>query len=199
MDEYDYIFKLLIVGDAAVGKSSLLIRYVEDSYNEAYLSTIGVDFKINTVTIDDKIVKLQIWDTAGQERFRTITSSYYRGANTVIIAFDISRRETFDNVSIWMKEVEMYGNKDTKMVLVGTKCDLEDIRVVDTTEAEEFAVLHDMDYFEVSSKNPLKGDIDKIFHTIAKNLIQEKLTNLDKDNDKVVSLVNSDPVMETCC
>merc|ERR1712006_60493 len=106
--EYDYLFKLLLIGDSGVGKSCLLLRFADDTYTESYISTIGVDFKIRTINLDGKCVKLQIWDTAGQERFRTITSSYYRGAHGIIVVYDVTDRETFNNVKNgYMKSRDM--------------------------------------------------------------------------------------------
>merc|ERR1711965_386176 len=110
--EYDYLFKLLLIGDSGVGKSCLLLRFADDTYTETYISTIGVDFKIRTVEIDQKVIKLQIWDTAGQERFRTITSSYYRGAHGIIVVYDVTDEESFTAVERWMTEIERFAGPD---------------------------------------------------------------------------------------
>ena len=109
--EYDYVFKLVLIGDSGVGKSCLLLRFADDTYTESHISTIGVDFKIRTIQLDGKTIKLQIWDTAGQERFRTITSSYYRGAHGIIVVYDTTDSETFEHVKTWLHEIERYASE----------------------------------------------------------------------------------------
>ncbi len=123
--EYDYLFKLLLIGDSGVGKSCILLRFADDTYTESFISTIGVDFKIRTIEVEGKVIKLQIWDTAGQERFRTITSSYYRGAHGIIMVYDITETESFKNVSNWNNEIAKYASEGVRKLLVGNKCDLE--------------------------------------------------------------------------
>ncbi|KAJ2053920.1 Ras- protein Rab-1A, partial [Coemansia sp. S155-1] len=135
----DYLFKLLLIGDSGVGKSCLLLRFADDTYTESYISTIGVDFKIRTIELEGKTVKLQIWDTAGQERFRTITSSYYRGAHGIIVVYDITDNTTFGDVKQWLQEIDRYASEGVNKLLVGNKRDLEDARQVDYTAAKEFA------------------------------------------------------------
>lgn len=134
--EYDYLFKLLLIGDSGVGKSCLLLRFADDTYNESYISTIGVDFKIRTIELEGKTVKLQIWDTAGQERFRTITSSYYRGAHGIIVLYDVTDQDTFNNVKQWLQEIDRYATEGVNKLLVGNKNDLEQKRVVSTETAK---------------------------------------------------------------
>ncbi|TKY68917.1 Ras-related protein RABD2a [Spatholobus suberectus] len=151
--ESDYLFKLLLIGDSGVGKSCLLLRFADDSYIESYISTIGVDFKIRTVEQDGKTIKLQIWDTAGQERFRTITSSYYRGAHGIIIVYDVTDEESFNNVKQWLSEIDRYASDNVNKLLVGNKSDLTANRVVSYDTAKEFADQIGIPFMETSAKD----------------------------------------------
>mmetsp|Transcript_6486 Transcript_6486/g.27304 ORF Transcript_6486/g.27304 Transcript_6486/m.27304 type:complete len:203 (-) Transcript_6486:135-743(-) len=163
--EYDYLFKLLLIGDSGVGKSCLLLRFADDTYTESYISTIGVDFKIRTIELEGKTIKLQIWDTAGQERFRTITSSYYRGAHGIIVVFDVTDLESFNNVKQWLHEIDRYACQNVKKLLVGNKCDLASKRAVPTEQAKEFADSLGIQYLETSAKN--STNVEKAFTTMA--------------------------------
>eukprot|EP00918_Siedleckia_nematoides_P024873 GHVU01053731.1.p1 GENE.GHVU01053731.1~~GHVU01053731.1.p1 ORF type:complete len:215 (-),score=28.41 GHVU01053731.1:668-1312(-) len=151
--EYDYLFKLLLIGDSGVGKSCLLLRFADDTYTDNYISTIGVDFKIRTIDHEGKIVKLQIWDTAGQERFRTITSSYYRGAHGIIIVYDVTDRDSFTNVKNWMKEIDKYAMENVNKLLVGNKNDLTAKKVVSFEEGQDLAESYGICFIETSAKN----------------------------------------------
>ena len=166
--EYDYLFKLLLIGDSGVGKSCLLLRFADDTYTESYISTIGVDFKIRTIELDGKTIKLQIWDTAGQERFRTITSSYYRGAHGIIVVFDVTDQESFNNVKQWLHEIDRYACANVKKLLVGNKCDLASKRAVPTEQAAEFAESLGVEYLETSAKSAL--NVEKAFTTMASEI-----------------------------
>jgi len=150
--EYDYLFKLLLICDSGVGKSCLLLRFADRKYTESYISTIGVDFKIRTIELDGKTIKLQIWDTAGQERFRTITSSYYRGAHGIIIVYDVTDHESFTNVKTWLSEIERYASDHVNKLLVGNKCDMTNKKVVDYDVAKDFADKVEMPFLETSAK-----------------------------------------------
>jgi len=163
--EYDYLFKLLLIGDSGVGKSCLLLRFADDTYTESYISTIGVDFKIRTIELDGKTIKLQIWDTAGQERFRTITSSYYRGAHGIIVVYDVTDQESFNNIKQWLQEIERYASETVNKLLVGNKCDLTAKKVVDYSTAKEYADQLDIPFLETSAKNAT--NVEQAFMTMA--------------------------------
>mmetsp|Transcript_39 Transcript_39/g.105 ORF Transcript_39/g.105 Transcript_39/m.105 type:complete len:203 (-) Transcript_39:148-756(-) len=151
--DYHDLFKVLLIGDSAVGKSSLLLRFADDTYDAVYTSTIGVDFKIRTVRQDSRVIKLQLWDTAGQERFRTITQSYYRGSHGIIVVFDVTDRNSFNNVKYWLEEVAKYSPRGVVKLLVGNKCDLISKRVVTTEEAQEFASERGITFVETSARS----------------------------------------------
>jgi Ras-related protein Rab-1A len=144
-----------MIGDSGVGKSSLLLRFASDQFEDSYMTTVGLDFKIRTVNVDGKKVKLQMWDTAGQERFRTITSSYYRGAQGIIVVFAVDDAKSFENVKTWVTEIERYAGEGVVKLLVGNKCDLE-TRSVSTEDAEKFAAELKMQYMETSAKTAEK-------------------------------------------
>jgi Ras-related protein Rab-1A len=203
MNSYDYLIKCLIIGDSGTGKSSLMVRFTDDVFSASYISTIGVDFKLKTINYRNKNFKIQIWDTAGQDRFRTITSSYYRGANAVIICYDITDRITFSNIYKWIEEVERFSLSTPLMILCGTKNDLESEREISYEEGIAFAKSKGIPFFEASSKN--NSQILEIFELIASNKIKETLNLSDDiyDNSelrkrKLVQL-NEKKTKKNCC
>jgi len=185
--EYDYLFKLLLIGDSGVGKSCLLLRFADHTYTESYISTIGVDFKIRTIDLDGKTIKLQIWDTAGQERFRTITSSYYRGAHGIIVVYDVTDSDSFNNVKQWLNEIDRYASENVNKLLVGNKCDLVNKKAVDYEMAKAYADKLDIPFLETSAKTAT--NVEKAFLTMAaeiKNTIANNPpTNSVKSNKTV--------------
>ncbi|KAK7356554.1 hypothetical protein VNO80_15828 [Phaseolus coccineus] len=169
---YDYSFKVLLVGDSAVGKSSLLLSFISNSNSIHHLSpTIGVDFKIKFFTVGSKRLKLTIWDTAGQERFGTVISSYYRGAHGIILVYDVTRRETFTNlIDIWAKEVELYStNHDSIKILVGNKVDKESERAVSKEEGMALAQQHRCLFLECSAKT--RENVQQCFNDLSLKIL----------------------------
>jgi len=169
--EFDHLFKLVLIGDASVGKTSLLLRFADDSFEDNYISTVGVDFRFRTVTVDNELVKLQIWDTAGQERFRTITSAYYRGANGVILVYDITNADTFSHVQDWLDEVHKAAGESVTKLVVGNKADLTSQRAVNEEDASQYAASVGASFVETSAKTAL--NVDKSFLIIAKQLVKK--------------------------
>ncbi|WAQ85949.1 hypothetical protein PtA15_6A578 [Puccinia triticina] len=170
--DYDYLVsttkQLLLIGDSGVGKSCLLLRFADDTYTDSYISTIGVDFKIRTIELEGKTVKLQIWDTAGQERFRTITSSYYRGAHGIIVVYDVTDQDTFTNVKQWLHEIDRYACEGVNKLLVGNKSDLTQKKVVEYTVAKDFADQLTIPFLETSAKSAT--NVEQAFLTMAKQI-----------------------------
>lgn len=173
--DYDYLFKLLLIGDSGVGKSCLLLRFMDETYSDSYISTIGVDFRIRSIEADGKHIKLQIWDTAGQERFRTITSSYYRGANGIIVVYDITDKESFENVQQWLREIERYASDSVISLLIGNKLDLKEQRQVSNITAREFCQQNDMDFLETSAKD--NTNVGNFFVQIALKILEKEDAN----------------------
>lgn len=149
---FDYMFKLLIIGNSSVGKTSFLYRYADDSFTSAFVSTVGIDFKVKTVLRQDKRVKLQIWDTAGQERYRTITTAYYRGAMGFILMYDVTNEESFNAVQDWSTQIKTYSWDNAQVVLAGNKCDLEDERLISSEQGKQLAQSMGIEFFESSAK-----------------------------------------------
>ena len=166
--DYDYLFKLLLIGNSAVGKSSLLLRFSDNIFNDSFLPTIGVDFKIRTFDLNNKIVKLQIWDTAGQERFKTITSSYYKGAHGIIMVYDITDKQSFKNIDNWLGEVEKHASENVNKLLVGNKCDLESNRQVTYEEGKAYADQLGIKFIETSAKE--SKNVDSAFITMSNEI-----------------------------
>ncbi|KAI3472026.1 hypothetical protein Pfo_029781 [Paulownia fortunei] len=168
---YDLSFKILLVGDSAVGKSSLLVSFISNVVDDLS-PTIGVDFKIKFLTVGEKRLKLTIWDTAGQERFRTLTSSYYRGAHGIILVYDVTRRNTFTNLSdVWAKELELYStNEDCIKMLVGNKVDRESERVVSREEGTTLAKELGCQFFECSAKT--RENVEQCFEELVLKIME---------------------------
>lgn len=178
--DYDHLFKLLIIGDSGVGKSSLLVRFADNHFSGNYITTIGVDFKIRTIEIQGERVKLQIWDTAGQERFRTITSTYYRGTHGVIVVYDVTSGESFANVKRWLHEIDQ--NCDVvNRILVGNKNDDPERKVVLTEDARRFADQMGIQLFETSAKDNI--NVEEMFRAVTQLVLKSKKDQKERIDD----------------
>uniref|UniRef100_A0A8C9MLB1 Ras-related protein Rab-35 n=1 Tax=Serinus canaria TaxID=9135 RepID=A0A8C9MLB1_SERCA len=188
---------LFVVG---VGKSSLLLRFADNTFSGSYITTIGVDFKIRTVEINGEKVKLQIWDTAGQERFRTITSTYYRGTHGVIVVYDVTSAESFVNVKRWLHEINQNCD-DVCRILVGNKNDDPDRKVVETEDAYKFAGQMEIQLFETSAKENI--NVEEMFNCITELVLRAKKENLAKQQQQqqndVVKLTKNSKRKKRCC
>ncbi|KAJ8643551.1 hypothetical protein MRB53_005299 [Persea americana] len=147
----DYVFKIVLIGDSAVGKSQLLARFARHEFSLDSKATIGVEFQTRTLAIDKKTVKAQIWDTAGQERYRAVTSAYYRGAVGAMLVYDMTKRPSFDHVARWLEELRGHADKNIVIMLIGNKSDLGTLRAVPTEDAKEFAERENLFFMETSA------------------------------------------------
>lgn len=172
---YDYLFKLLLIGDSGVGKTSVLFRFSDDSFNPTFITTIGIDFKIRTIELGDKKIKLQIWDTAGQERFRTITTAYYRGAMGIILVYDVTNEKSFENIKTWIRNIEQHASNDVEKMILANKCDMEDKRVVTKEQGQKLASEFGVKFMETSAKANI--NVEEAFNAIAR-AIKDKMDQL---------------------
>ncbi|KAF4349082.1 hypothetical protein F8388_005202 [Cannabis sativa] len=163
-EEYDYLFKVVLIGDSGVGKSNLLSRFTRNEFCLESKSTIGVEFATRTLQVEGRTVKAQIWDTAGQERYRAITSAYYRGALGALLVYDVTKPTTFENVSRWLKELRDHADANIVIMLIGNKTDLKHLRAVATEDAQSYAEKEGLSFIETSALEAT--NVEKAFHTI---------------------------------
>jgi len=172
---YDYLFKLLLIGDSGVGKTCLLFRFSDDAFNTTFISTIGIDFKIKTVEVDGKKVKLQIWDTAGQERFHTITTSYYRGAMGIMLVYEITDEKSFENIAKWLRNIDEHASEGVERMILGNKCDMDHKRLVSKLRGESIAQDHGIKFFETSAKDNI--NVEEAFMQLTKDILRKQLAD----------------------
>ncbi|KAL6338748.1 hypothetical protein AAG906_023897 [Vitis piasezkii] len=187
----DYVFKVVLIGDSAVGKSQILARFARNEFSLDSKATIGVEFQTRTLVIQHKSVKAQIWDTAGQERYRAVTSAYYRGAVGAMLVYDITKRQSFDHIPRWLEELRGHADKNIVIILIGNKTDLEEQRAVPTEDAKEFAEKEGLFFLETSAleatnvENAFLTILTEIFNIVnKKNLVAGK----DQANGNPASL-----------
>ena len=184
-DDYDKLFKIVLIGDSGVGKSNLLSRFTQDEFSLESKSTIGVEFATRSVKCKDKVIKAQIWDTAGQERYRAITSAYYRGAHGALLVYDITKHNSFDNVERWLDELQQHASTDISVMLVGNKSDLKHLRAVPVEEAKGFSELKKLLFMETSALE--NYNVEEAFSQLITHIYENTASNeLEQEEKKEV-------------
>ena len=187
-------YKVLLLGDSSVGKTCFLKRYIDNTFQDAYLSTIGFDFKFKNVTLKDgKKVKVQLWDTAGQERFRTIAKSYYKGAHGIVLIYDVTSKRTYENIRKWLNQIKEEASNRISIILVANKIDCEGEREVSKEEGENLAKTSGLTLFEASAKDSI--NVNESFQYLIEK-ISEKYANINSNTSK---LNNSKNEKKGCC
>lgn len=201
-DKTDYTFKILTIGESGVGKTCLLLRYTDNKFVKNYLTTIGIDFKVKLVNIHNKSVKLKIWDTAGQERFRNITQQYYKGADGIVLVYDVTDRESFEKISDWMKQINLYTQTDKiGIVLLGNKVDVEP-RQVKSEEGSAIAKQYGVKHFETSAFTNL--NVEESFKYLTEEIMGKKNIEVTKEGggeniQLTKTTVNTKEKKKGCC
>ncbi|XP_075480981.1 ras-related protein RABA5a-like [Primulina tabacum] len=188
----DYLFKIVLIGDSAVGKSNLLARFARDEFYSNSKSTIGVEFQTQKMIINGKEVKAQIWDTAGQERFRAVTSAYYRGAVGALLVYDISRRQTFESIGRWLNELHTHSDMNVVTILVGNKSDLKDAREVKTAEGKSLAETQGLFFIETSALD--SSNVSSAFQMVVKeiyNILSRKVIQSQELKHKEIGRIGN--------
>lgn len=188
---YDYLFKVVLIGDSGVGKSNLLSRFTRNEFNLESKSTIGVEFATRSINLDGKVIKAQIWDTAGQERYRAITSAYYRGAVGALLVYDIAKHATYVNVTRWLKELRDHADSNIVIMLVGNKSDLKHLRAVPTDEAKAFATENGLSFIETSALDASNVEgafltiLTDIFRIVSSKSLESSSNNIEPPKDSI--------------
>lgn len=199
-DKRPHSYKVVIVGKSSVGKSSIMLKFTDDRFTENYLTTIGVDFKFRSFKLKEEPFKLQIWDTAGQEKYQTITKTFYKGADAVIVVFDITNRNSFEEMAnVWLTEVKSNCYGDVEVAIVGNKSDIENKREVSFQEANELAMSNNCTYYETSAKNG--GNIEKVFFELTEVIYAKQQMQKGATRDEGVNLNDREHKQESkgCC
>ena len=180
-----FLFKYIIIGDSFVGKSKILLRYTNNTYNENFVITIGAEFGAKTINIDGQEIRIQIWDTAGMENFKSITRSYYKNSICALIVYDISNKDSFKNVLNWIEDCKVFSPKNILLVLIGNKCDLEEKRQVSIEEGKKVAEENDMIFFETSAKDNI--NIDEVFLKSSQKILENIKNNVYEEEEDLIT------------
>ena len=168
---YDLKIRLMLIGDSNVGKTSIIKRYCNNQFSPSYISTVGIDFETKYLRLNGKIINLQIWDTAGQERYKVLAKNYYKNSDGFIIVYDITDKKSFNNVAHWIRQIKDSASENVKCVLLGNKCDLEELRQVDINQGKDLANNYHLKFYETSAQ---KGNnIQKVFTDLVKGFLND--------------------------
>ncbi|CAD8084807.1 unnamed protein product [Paramecium sonneborni] len=200
-DDYDYQYKIVIIGDSGVGKTNIMTQFTRGEFSEETKTTVGVEFANKQLVIDDKIIKAQLWDTAGQERYRAIISSYYKGASGALIVFDITKQSTFDNVDRWMKEIQESTSNDISIILVGNKSDLRHLRQISSDVSSSYASKHKIAFLETSAKDG--SNVHQAFNQLINEIHSKNKNNSiftqKKTNQSITEAVQIETQKDSGC
>jgi small GTP-binding protein len=195
---YDEKIKLMVIGETRVGKTALIKKYTKNVFGGTYLTTVGIDFQEKIINVEEKSVKLQIWDTAGQERFRNIAKSYFHTSDGFLLVYDISCKDSFEKLNFWYEQIKLNAPENTKCVVAGNKCDLEEKRQVNKNEGENFAKTYNIDFYETSAKDGI--NVDVVFQTLASEIMKDIKKNGSKNKrSSQVLKKNTKSKKKSCC
>ena len=196
--DFDLRFKIMVIGESKVGKTSVIKKYTQNKFGGVYLTTVGVDFQDKIINIDDKKIRLQIWDTAGQERFRNITKNYFNSSNGFLLIYDITDKDSLEHLNFWSAQIQLNAPEKSKCVLVGNKCDLESARVVSYEEGKMYAEKNKIKFFETSAKDGT--NINEVFEYIANEIYKEqKMEMRSVTSSQVLSKEQTFKKKKKCC
>ncbi|GAA6105216.1 ras-related protein Rab-37 isoform X1 [Tachysurus ichikawai] len=195
---FDISFKVMLLGDSAVGKTCVLVRFKDGAFlGGNFIATVGIDFRNKVVTVDNLKVKLQIWDTAGQERFRSVTHAYYRDAQALLLLYDITRKSSFDNIRAWLTEIHEYAQKDVVIMLLGNKSDMAAERVIKLEEGQKLAKEYGVPFMETSAKTGV--NVELAFLAIARELKQREAQQPHEPKFQIHDYIESQKKKSNCC
>lgn len=192
-----YAIRLLTLGDSGAGKSTLLLKYTQNEFDDKPMPTIGIDFRLKKIKINEKEIKVQIWDSAGQERFRTVTRNYYRGAAGVVLVYDVTNEQSFENIRHWISDIQTYAESDVDLMLIGNKCDLQDKRAVDKEKGEALAKEYGVKFFETSAKSDI--NVTQAFDCLVKQVAERVYKDLFTKKDTIKLDAIKEESKGKCC
>ncbi|CAD8136030.1 unnamed protein product [Paramecium pentaurelia] len=196
-DPYEQLIKILLLGNSGVGKTQILLRYSENNFRTGYMCTIGVDFKIKKLQVDEKVVKMQIWDTAGQERYQTLTQNFYKGAMGILLVFALNNKDSLKDIDKWMNQIKQHTNENIIKVLIGNKADIKE-RCISNEEAQSLATKYGIPYFETSAKDGT--NINEVFLQVAKLIKnQHQDQQLNGNPNKLLQIHQEEKKLDSSC